>query len=108
MYPLEMHDLSGLRLEESNNKATDMPVFCTGAFSVDEPCDAFVEIAGAERGFIAVNGFNLGRFNNTQGPQKTLYVPAPYLKEGENEVMIFSSDGADENVTAIFSDNPKL
>ena len=108
VYPLEMHDLSGLRLEESNNKATDMPVFCTGAFSVDEPCDAFVEIAGAERGFITVNGFNLGRFNNTQGPQKTLYVPAPYLKEGENAVMIFSSDGADENVSAVFSDTPKL
>lgn len=31
-----------------------------------------------------VNGFNLGRYWNV-GPQRTLYVPAPVLKRGENE-----------------------
>ena len=35
-----------------------------------------------------INGFNIGRYWN-RGPQKTLYVPAPLLKSGKNEVRLF-------------------
>jgi len=31
---------------------------------------------------------NIGRFYNPAGPQKTLYVPAPLLKQGENEIIV--------------------
>ena len=34
---------------------------------------------------VFVNGFNLGRYWD-RGPQKTLYLPGPLLKEGQNEV----------------------
>ncbi len=37
------------------------------------------------KGVIFVNGFNIGRYWD-KGPQKTLYIPAPLLKYGNNEV----------------------
>ena len=41
-----------------------------------------------------MNGHNLGRFWNI-GPQQTLFVPAPWLKRGANEVIVFDlTDGA--------------
>ena len=44
------------------------------------------------KGFAVLNGFNLGRFWE-KGPQKRLYIPAPLLKEGENELILFESEG---------------
>lgn len=108
VYSLEMQDLLGLHFTPNGGGTTDLPVFMQATFTVDEPCDTFVQITGARRGFIMLNGYNLGRFNNDEGPQKTLYVPAPYVKAGENELVTFSFDGADENVSAVFSDTPKL
>lgn len=37
---------------------------------------------------IAVNGFLLGRYYNSAGPQKTLYLPGPLLKKGTNEIIL--------------------
>ena len=108
-YSFDMRDLSALRFDAANGTATDMPVFCAGALVIDnEPRDTFVRIQGADRGFITVNGFNLGRFNNGEGPQKTLYVPAPYLKTGENRIVVFCSDGAQADIAAVFDDAPTL
>jgi beta-galactosidase len=39
-----------------------------------------------------LNGHALGRIWSI-GPQKTLYVPAPWLKAGQNEVIVFDLDG---------------
>jgi len=39
-----------------------------------------------------VNGHALGRFWKI-GPQKTLYVPGPWLKKGANEVVVFDVEG---------------
>ena len=39
-----------------------------------------------------MNGHALGRFWKI-GPQKTLYVPGPWLKKGANEVVVFDVDG---------------
>lgn len=40
---------------------------------------------GWSKGVVIVNGFNLGRYWHV-GPQRTLYLPAPLLKKGRNEV----------------------
>jgi beta-galactosidase len=42
-----------------------------------------------DKGYAWVNGRNLGRFWQSQGPQLTLYVPGAWLKAegGENEVV---------------------
>ena len=44
------------------------------------------------KGFVVINGFNIGRYWEI-GPQKTLYVPRSILNEGENEIVVFESDG---------------
>ena len=44
--------------------------------------------SGFTKGVIFVNGRNLGRYWNI-GPQKTLYLPGPWLKLGDNEIIIF-------------------
>ena len=45
-----------------------------------------------------INGFNLGRFWNSKGPQRTLYLPAPLLKEGDNEIVVLEYDAVTEPV----------
>jgi beta-galactosidase len=35
----------------------------------------------------------LGRFWKI-GPQQTLYVPGPWLRKGQNEIVVFDLDGA--------------
>ena len=44
--------------------------------------------SGFTKGVIFVNGRNLGRYWSI-GPQKTLYLPGPWLKHGGNEIIIF-------------------
>jgi beta-galactosidase len=40
------------------------------------------------KGNVWVNGFNLGRYWVTEGPQKRLYLPGPLLKKGKNEILL--------------------
>ena len=53
-----------------------------------------------------INGFNLGRHYEI-GPQKTLYVPAPVLRKGNNEIIVFDSHGLNASVVEFF-DKPDL
>ncbi|XP_042377271.1 beta-galactosidase 8-like isoform X2 [Zingiber officinale] len=50
--------------------------------------DTFISFRGWNKGIAFVNDFNIGRFWPSLGPQCTLYVPAPLLREGENIVVI--------------------
>ncbi|XP_050313034.1 beta-galactosidase-1-like protein 2 [Anthonomus grandis grandis] len=54
----------------------------------DELMDTYIDFNGWTKGFVIVNGFVLSRFFKV-GPQKTGYLPAPFLHKGQNEVMIF-------------------
>ena len=54
-----------------------------------EPRDTFfdydyltVDYSEWKHGAVFVNGFNIGRYHKG-GPQKTLYIPGPLLKQGE-------------------------
>lgn len=60
-------------------------------FNIEEtPEDTFVDMRGWHKGIVFINGFNLGRYFKV-GPQQTLYLPAPFLKLGQNTVRIFFS-----------------
>lgn len=69
------------------------PCFYRATFSVAKPADTFLDTSAFTKGQVWINGHNLGRVWNV-GPQKTLYVPGPWLKAGENEVVVFDLDGA--------------
>lgn len=66
----------------------NMPAFYRYSFQVDTLADTFVLTKNFSRGAVFINGFNLGRHWNI-GPQKTLYLPAPLLKKGPNEIIVF-------------------
>lgn len=82
------------------------PAFHRGFIEVDEPADTFLSTEGWDKGMVWVNGFNLGRYWK-RGPQKTLYVPAPLLHKGRNEVIVLELHGTGCD-TMSFVDKPEL
>jgi beta-galactosidase len=66
------------------------PAFYRGLFTVDSPADTFLNTKGLGRGVAFINGVHVGTYW-TIGPQMTLYIRAPQLKVGENELVIFES-----------------
>ena len=72
------------------------PRFHFGSFAAKPGVDAFLRfrVDGLTKGFVCVNGFNLGRYWAI-GPQDTLYIPGELLRE-QNEITIFEqySDGS--------------
>jgi len=107
VFPLPMNDLSTLqqflplppvdlsRLSLGFPIATRIawgPAFYQGHFDLQFLGDTFLDTRGLGKGAIWINGHALGRFWNV-GPQQTLYVPAPYLKTGTNEVIVFTLGG---------------
>ncbi len=68
------------------------PCFYRGTFNVEKPGDTFLDTSNLTKGQLWVNGHALGRFWKI-GPQKTLYLPGPWVKKGANEVIVFDVDG---------------
>jgi len=74
---------------------TERPgVFFRGTFRLDRPADTFIDTTGYGKGVVWVNGHNLGRFWSV-GPQTRLYCPAPWLKAGDNEVILLDLQRTD-------------
>ena len=63
-------------------------LFFKGEFDLAAVGDTYLDVTAWEKGVVWVNGHNLGRYWNI-GPQKQLYCPAPWLKKGKNEIVIF-------------------
>ena len=89
-YPLPLTDLSGL--DFSGEWQEGLPGFYRFTLTVDEAADTFLDFQGWGKGCVFVNGFNLGRFWDV-GPQRRLYLPGPLLREGENEIILFETEG---------------
>ncbi|WP_416439592.1 glycoside hydrolase family 35 protein [Phnomibacter sp. MR] len=61
--------------------------FFTGAFSLTETGDTYLDMSGYSKGVVFVNGRLLGRYWNL-GPQYRLYCPATWLKKGQNNIVV--------------------
>ena len=85
IWNLELKDISKIIYGDFQNPA-QTPAFHRGVFNAEAGVDTFIRNPGV-KGVIWVNGFNLGRYWEI-GPQKTLYVPGPLLKQGENEIVV--------------------
>ncbi len=78
----------------SSGKTLNKPgVFFIGTFMLtfaegNLSKDTFIDVSNYTKGYVWVNGHNLGRYWNI-GPQKRLYCPSPWLRQGINEIMIF-------------------
>jgi beta-galactosidase len=68
------------------------PCFYRATFSVNSTGDTFLDTGSFSKGQVWLNGQALGRVWDI-GPQRTLYVPGPWLKTGTNEVVVFDLNG---------------
>lgn len=73
-------------LEKSGTVRPGM--FFKANLELDKTGDCYIDMSGFTKGFVVVNGYNLGRYWNV-GPQHRLYCPGVWLKEGVNEILIF-------------------
>ena len=89
VFPLPMDDFSKLQFRESLKNAPVGPAFYRGHFDLKDTGDTFLDTRGWGKGAVWINGHALGRFWNL-GPQQTLYVPAPWLRKGTNEIVVFT------------------
>ncbi|MFF8616366.1 beta-galactosidase [Streptomyces sp. NPDC015350] len=63
------------------------PAFHRGSFELGRPADGYLALDGWTKGHAWINGFPLGRYWS-RGPQTTLYIPAPVLRPGRNEITV--------------------
>ena len=71
------------------------PAYYRSSFKLKKVGDTYLDMSTWGKGFVWVNGHNLGRFWEV-GPQQTLFLPGCWLKKGENEVVVLDLLGARE------------
>ncbi|MEU9170599.1 glycoside hydrolase family 35 protein [Streptomyces sp. NPDC048420] len=101
-----LDDLADVPFGPSEATTDAVPAFHRGTFEVDTPADTFLSLSGWTKGQAWVNGFHLGRYWN-RGPQHTLYVPAPVLRPGANELVVLELH-ATTGTRAQLTDTPDL
>ena len=104
VYTLPMDNLDNVKF---GGEITEPTRFYKGYFNVDTCYDTFLRLDNFKKGFVTINGFNLGRYWEI-GPQKSLYVPASLLKQGKNEIVVFESDGIKGEAIVECFDYPTL
>jgi beta-galactosidase len=87
-HPLALDTVGAVPFATAADSPSDAgPAFHRGTFEVATPADTFLALPGWTKGQAWINGFHLGRYWN-RGPQRTLYVPAPVLRPGTNELVV--------------------
>lgn len=97
VFTLPMDDGYFSKINYNDNDTASVPKFFKGFFKLNKTGDTFLDMSKWQKGVVWVNGHNLGRYWNV-GPQQRLYCPAPWLKKGENEIIVFelhSKNGED-------------
>ncbi|MCU1568298.1 MAG: Beta-galactosidase, partial [Pseudarthrobacter sp.] len=107
--PLDLGSLDGFR--RAANELPDKggvagPSMSFASFDADGPGDRYLRLEGWTKGNAFINGFNLGRYWS-RGPQRTLYVPGPLIREGVNELAILELQGSSTR-DVLFVSGPDL
>ena len=82
--PLDATQLENLQWRDEPGRGAN---FWRGSFEIERAADTFFDLTNWGKGVVWVNGICLSRFWNI-GPTQSAYVPAPYLRDGRNEVVI--------------------
>jgi beta-galactosidase len=89
IFPLPMENVNSISY---NSTPCAGACFYRATLNVEAPEDTFIDTRALGKGEVFVNSKPLGRFWNI-GPQATLYLPAPWLKKGKNEIVVFDLEG---------------
>ena len=101
-YPLPLDNLE--KLDFTRGYREGCPGFYRFEFeAAGEAGDTFVDFTGWGKGCIFINGFNLGRFWEI-GPQRRLYLPAPLIRPGKNEIIVFETEGKMGNTITLLAE----
>lgn len=94
-----------LSVDYSKKWVENTPSFYRYTFDLHEVEDTFLNLEEFGKGIVLVNGFNIGRFWEI-GPTLSLYISKALLKTGENEIVIFETEG-DWSETISLEKEPK-
>jgi beta-galactosidase len=72
---------------KNKKPAADAPVIKTATIGLKDVADTYFDMSNWGKGVVWINGHNLGRYWQI-GPQQTIYVPAEWLKKGNNKISI--------------------
>lgn len=109
IYPLPLKSVDNVPFEplkREDGERKGRPVFYKGEFTADEAADTFLSLEGWTKGVVWINGFNLGRYWEA-GPQRSLYLPGPLLRQGRNELVILELHGT-ERLSVELNGKPDL
>jgi len=88
VHPLPMDGEYLERLKFGRRPADRPANFFRGRFELRNVGDTYLDMSGWKKGVVWINGRNLGRYWD-RGPQKRLFCPAPFLRPGTNEIVVF-------------------
>ena len=54
---------------------------------LDETGDTYLNMENWQKGYVFVNGHNIGRYWN-KGPQQKLFLPGVWLETGSNDIVV--------------------
>jgi beta-galactosidase len=63
-------------------------IFFKTNLHIETPGDLYIDLSAWSKGYLWINGQLLGRYWNI-GPQQRLFCPGPWLKSGDNELLLF-------------------
>ncbi len=90
VFPLPFDKTYRANLRYRTSDTSGVPAFFRGTFTLDSVGDTFLDMTSWDEGVVWVNGRNLGRYWNI-GPQRRLYLPGVWLRQGQNDIEIFES-----------------
>ena len=90
MYRMPFSDLKGIKFSKNGEVLKNIPGFYRAEFGLKETEDTYLDMRRFGKGFVFLNGRNLGKYWQI-GPQQTIYIPAAWLKKGKNELVVFDA-----------------
>ncbi|MDQ1095843.1 MULTISPECIES: glycoside hydrolase family 35 protein [Chryseobacterium] len=88
MYRFPFSTVNNFSFSRTAEQKDGQPGLYKGTFTLNQPADMYLDMRDFGKGFVFLNGHNLGKYWQI-GPQQTIYVPASWLRKGKNEVIVF-------------------
>jgi beta-galactosidase len=86
MYALPFDHIGTIPFNKQTS-SKEAPVLKKAVFELSKTGDTYLDMRQWGKGAVWINGHHLGRYWSI-GPQQTIYVPAEWLKQGKNEIVV--------------------